>query len=355
MVSELPITAGKASDAGEVRELNEDVVASLEIGRSGDAGPAPRYAAVIADGMGGHSAGEVASRTAVDTFLDALLREAQTSAGDDPPEQRVVRAFRAANEAVYRGSRASEATSGMGTTLTGVVVSGDDLHIAHVGDTRAYLLREGAVRQLTEDDSWVAEQVERGAMTEEEARSSERRNILSQALGTRPEVPIHTYHEHLAEGDVVVLTTDGLHNSVSAAEIGDVVRAGRNVQHACEDLVRLALERDGSDNISVVCIEFGHAAGRATTSFAPRVDERPRRGQRGLALLFVLVVLAGAALVAEWLRSAFSSSQPVAASPAAVRPAPGNGDLPDTDASEQSSTGNSYAEGTETRGERGAP
>lgn len=317
----LPITAGKASDTGRVRELNEDSLASLPIGRRRETNLSPRYVAAIADGMGGHSAGEVASRTAVEVFLDTVQGDGEPAVSLESGEDWVVRAFRAANEAVHLHSQVSETTSGMGTTLTGVAVFGDALHVAHVGDTRAYLLRGTAIRQVTEDDSWVAEQVEQGIMTEEEARSSEHRNILSRALGTRPDVPIHTYHESLQEGDVVILTTDGLHNSVSAPEMGDVLRGSTNVQEACEHLVQLARERDGSDNISVVCLAFGHKARRATTRRLPRVVDRSRR-LRKLRALMLLVVLVAAALVAYGLGFAPSGIPSERASPAEALPAP---------------------------------
>ena len=301
----LPITSGKASDPGRTRELNEDHVAAMQLGGSeGEFGI--RYAAVIADGMGGHSAGEIASRTAVDTFLDSVQHVAREQ-NRDSAEDVVVRAFRAANEAVLLHGRSSPANKGMGTTLTGLVVIGDEVYFAHVGDTRAYLVRTGTIRQLTRDDSWIADQVESGAMTENEAELSQRRNLLSQALGTKADVPIHTYHEALEEDDSLVLTTDGLHDTLSAPEIGDSVRHSQDTQEACEHLVKLARDRDGSDNISVVCLTFGMKARRATTRRLPRLVS----GSGGIRKLWVLVlvaILAAAILIAYWLRPALLRS-----------------------------------------------
>jgi len=321
-VARLSITAGSVSDTGRVRQLNEDFAATLRIEEDGDAYSGPRYLAVIADGMGGHAAGEVASRMAVDTFLGIVQKEEDRAADNPSGESYVVRAIRAANDAVYTQSQEAETTHGMGTTLTGVVVLDDELHIGHVGDTRAYLLRGATIRQLTEDDSWVAEQVQRGIMTEEEAQSSERRNILNRALGTKASVPIHTYQEHLEEGDVVVLTTDGLHNSVSAPEIGDVVRASRSVQEACEHLVQLARERDGSDNISVICLAFGRDARSAPTDHLPRIGDTSQRARR-LRVLLLVVLLAAAAVIAYCLRPVSFRAPPAHGSPtAALRASP---------------------------------
>jgi len=297
----LPITSGKTSDPGKVRELNEDYIVAMQLGGGEEEPGRLRYAAAIADGMGGHNAGEIASRTAADTFLDSIQGSSwPPSTGS--AEDAVVRAFRAANEAVLACGRSSPENEGMGTTLTALVVLGDEVHLAHVGDTRAYLVRDGSVRQLTRDDSWVADQVESGVMTEEEAGSSQHRNLLTRALGTKADVPIRTYREALKEGDFLVLTTDGLHNGLSATEIGDAVRHTPNPQDACEQLVILARERDGSDNISVVCLTFGDNARKSPTRRLPRAGGAPRRRRPFvLLMLLLLVVLASIAVVARGL------------------------------------------------------
>ena len=315
----LPITSGRASDPGKLRELNEDYVVAMQLGGGEGESCTLRYAAAIADGMGGHNAGEIASRTAVDTFLDSLHGVAWTP-DNGSAEDAVVRAFRAADKAVLACGRSSPENEGMGTTLTGLVVVGNEANIAHVGDTRAYLVRNGSIRQLTRDDSWVADQVESGAMTEEEAGSSQHRNLLSRALGTKADLPIHTYREALAEGDFLVLTTDGLHNSLSAPEIGDVVRDSRDSQEACERLAQLARDRDGSDNISVLCLAFGQEARRATTRHLPRVVGKSRR-RRKLRALLLLVVLAAAVLIAHCLRPTLLRPPPKGASSTGVLPA----------------------------------
>jgi len=293
MTALLPTTTAKASDVGAVRSLNEDYVEGRELGRGSRSDADPRYVAVVADGMGGHNCGEIASRLAVETFLGSVEDSVSGDPDEDLPEYRIARAFRAANDAVYRESQVSEKATGMGTTLTAAVAFGNTLHIGHVGDTRAYLVRAGTIRQITRDDSWVAEQVDSGVLTEEEAHASEHRSLLTRAIGTSPEVPIRTYREDLQEGDVLILATDGLHNALSGPEIGDILAASRDIRDACRHLIGLAKKRDGSDNISVVCAEFGDRARRAPTRPMLQLagDRSRRRGLLLLALILVIVAV----------------------------------------------------------------
>lgn len=195
----LSITSGRLSDMGTTRQRNTDYVGVLQSDDISRADGASRYAAAIADGTGELAGSDVASDLAVETFLDAI----QGSRSEAPTkaflESQVVRAFRQANATIYAMGRQHGASGAMATTLTGIVIAGDQLHIGHVGNTRAHLLRGDTIRRLTEDDSLVGHA--------EETKESEPRHAITRLLGTEADVPIQTYAEQLQAGDVVVLTT----------------------------------------------------------------------------------------------------------------------------------------------------
>ncbi len=228
------------SEAGRVREVNEDRI--LLADRAG------LYA--VADGLGGHAAGGVASDLAVATLrahVPGLM------ARDVPPPQALVRALREANQTILEHAAAPE-RSGMATTCTALVVGARESVIAHVGDSRAYLIRNREVRQLTADHSLVEELVRRGDLAPDDAAAAARRHVLTRALGLDADAPIDLLSVPLAPGDVVVLTTDGLHGAVTPEEIAAVVRATPDGEEACRTLVHLANARGGLDNASVVIV-----------------------------------------------------------------------------------------------------
>lgn len=202
----------------------------------------------VADGMGGALAGEVASQLAVDAALGVWR-----SANGEPPTAVLRRAVEAANLAVHEESLARPDRHGMGTTLTLVVCRGDRAWVAHVGDSRAYLVRHGAIRQLTEDHSLVAQLVREQQMTPEQARVDHRRNVVTRSVGVGEHVDIDVLEvpEPLEHGDTLVVTTDGLHGLVEDDEIAGAVARGE-LGPACDALVDLARERGGYDNITVV-------------------------------------------------------------------------------------------------------
>ena len=230
------------SDVGLQRERNEDYGAVLLHEGSG------RSAILaIADGMGGIGSGDVASKVAVTTAIDALRDQ------DGSVLDAMRRALEEANRAVYDEKERDPARGPMGTTCTLAVVRDDQVHLAHVGDTRAYLVGGNSVRQLTRDHSLVAGLVERHQMTPDEAKVDPRRNIVTRGLGIEASVAVDTLtlEEPLTESDTLVLCTDGLHSQISDAELADLARS-RDLENAADSLIRLANSRGGPDNISVI-------------------------------------------------------------------------------------------------------
>ncbi|MHB9099354.1 MAG: Stp1/IreP family PP2C-type Ser/Thr phosphatase [Syntrophales bacterium] len=245
-----PLAVGQ-TDVGILRKSNEDAF-SLAPDKS---------LLVVADGMGGHASGEVASRMAVDAirnyFNDAASGGKAPLIGtydDDFTEttNRLASAVRLANMAIYEAARGNVQWRGMGTTVVCALLHNRKLSIAHVGDSRLYLIRAGDIEQLTDDHSVVAEQVKRELISREEADRSEIKNILTRAVGNEAEVEVDLNELNLLGGDILVLCTDGLTNMVRDEEILSVVLAGRDPAVASHRLVELANEGGGRDNITVV-------------------------------------------------------------------------------------------------------
>jgi protein phosphatase len=244
---------------------------------------------VVADGMGGHRGGQVASRVALET-LEALSSEGTGTLPDQ---------IRSANRAVWDRSVRDERLSGMGTTLTAALVDGASALIAHVGDSRAYLLREGELRQLTTDHTLVARMVESGEITEAEADVHPHKNVLTRALGTDEEVEVDEDTIALLDGDRLLLCSDGLTGMVTEDQIQAILENSERPQQAADRLVKAANRAGGIDNISVVVLaaagegdEAPAPSGRRIA--APSPSTVRRWGLRaGLTLLIALVVLFG--------------------------------------------------------------
>ena len=263
-VPQLEIVASVRTDKGCVREINED---SGRFVRPSDPALLSRKGAlmIVADGMGGHSAGEVASQMAVEQ-VSRLYYEA---AGDDAPAA-LVAAVAEANRRIHAASQADENKRGMGTTCTALALRGGAAFAAHVGDSRLYMLRGGEAYQLSEDHSHVMELVRHGLITKEEARTHEDKNFSLRALGTTPEVEVASVAPvEVRAGDFFLLSSDGLHDLVLDEEIGRAVAGAGDVHAACEQLIALAKERGGHDNITVGLIGVVAAGGAAA-------GERPR-------------------------------------------------------------------------------
>ena len=267
------IEVGSATDIGRVRERNEDSILVQP----------PLY--VVADGMGGHRGGQVASQAAVET-MEELAGDRKGSLADH---------VRRANRAVWDRSVEDQQLSGMGTTLTAARVDGASATIAHVGDSRAYLLREGLLRQLTTDHTLVERMIRSGEITEAEADVHPHKNVLTRALGTDEQVEVDEDAVELIDGDRLLLCSDGLTGMVTEDQIQAILETTESPQQAADRLVKAANRAGGIDNISVVVIdaigEGDAAAASRRRVAAPSGRTLARWGLRaGIAILVLLVL-----------------------------------------------------------------
>jgi PPM family protein phosphatase len=226
------------SDVGRQRQGNED--SFLE--RS------PLF--VVADGMGGARAGEVASRMAVEQFDDA-------DGADMPPEQQLAEVAKGANRRIHEMAQEDSAYAGMGTTFTAALVTGREIAIGHVGDSRLYRFRDGELERLTHDHSLVEEFVRQGKLTPEEAEVHPQRSIITRALGPEPDVEVDTYTHSGRDGDVYLLNSDGLTGMISEGQVAEILRDRESLEDAAEKLITAANENGGKDNITVVLFRLG--------------------------------------------------------------------------------------------------
>jgi PPM family protein phosphatase len=320
------------TDVGKTRDHNEDTflvadlsrrVASLQPEvREHEVGPRGSLF-MVADGMGGAAAGEVASRMAADLVFSHM-----TSIWPDDKEvsaqrfaYRMKEAVELANSRIHVHAREHPEVRGMGTTATVAGVFSSDLYLAQVGDSRAYLIRGGRITQITKDQSLMQRLVEAGELTEEEAEQSERRNIILQALGPDPRVKVDLTWQALRRGDVLVLCSDGLSGQVRKEEIAELAASTPDLMDLCARLIEMANSRGGPDNITAIAARFsgtdlpepdgsaevGHQVyplteGEATTEPVPvytgspapiplsHQEPRPRRLVYGLVALLVLAI-----------------------------------------------------------------
>jgi protein phosphatase len=252
------ITGWGASDVGRKRHHNEDsLLCNNELSLF-----------AVADGMGGHLGGERASRMAVEILereIEKARREGVLAAngppGGDPAADSVGALLRQsvieADRAIYETAIANPALAGMGTTLTALLFNGDQLHLGHVGDSRAYLYRDGRARQLTEDHSWIQEQVRAGLISPEEARESRFRNIITRSVGFEPSVEPDLTVLSVQAGDCFVVCSDGLSNYLSADEVGQVL-TGHFYRDVAKVFVDMANERGGDDNVTCLVVYAGN-------------------------------------------------------------------------------------------------
>lgn len=236
-------------DKGERRGNMEDTVATMDFEfLDGDiARTVSIYA--VADGMGGHKKGEVASRMAVQTVIEQLVKAFMGDVTGKDYEQIITSAVENANHTVY------EQEGDMGTTLVMAVVIENKAYIANVGDSRAYLICDNGINQITQDQSFVQELLNIGAITPEQAENHPRKNILSQAIGAKEEVQVDMYTMNFAPGNYLMLCSDGLTNELDNDTIHKIVVDSGSPQVACDELVIAANDNGGRDNISVVLIE----------------------------------------------------------------------------------------------------
>jgi len=272
------------SDVGRTREHNEDAFVVADLSNAApipfdkdvrqSVGPAGLLF-MVADGMGGAAAGELASETAVSVVLQYLqeqwvpLRSSEASAFVETLE----RATDVANSTIYRHAAEHPELRGMGTTATIAGLLGDTLYLAQVGDSRAYLVRDGRARQITKDQSLMQKLIEAGEISEEDAEHNERRNSILQALGPEAAIKIDLTYQRVRRGDVLILCSDGLSGLVRAEAIARAVVAEPDLQHVCQRLVDLANTLGGPDNITVVAARF-NGQGLAAASEEDHVGHR---------------------------------------------------------------------------------
>ena len=246
---------GQLTHLGRVRELNEDSLCVLvppELASDLDA------LFVVADGMGGHNHGEVASGYVIEKFKQLFTSQKYREWVDHQTNREdyfilaLKEIIEKLNAQLYQMSSTRADLQGMGTTVTAALVKDGNLYIGHVGDTRAYLISDGGWKQLTQDHSWVMEQVKDGFMTLEQAENDSRKNRLMRALGITNVVRVDRIVEPLKTGDVLLLCSDGLVNHVKSEELMNYARNGAPPQQICQTLVDLANQRGGHDNITVI-------------------------------------------------------------------------------------------------------
>ncbi|AMX84086.1 protein phosphatase [Geobacillus subterraneus] len=236
------------TDIGQIREHNEDS-GGVFVNQSG------QYLAVVADGMGGHRAGDVASSMAV-AYLQAQWEEAPGLSSPAEAEQWLKTQIEAANAQLFRHALSHPECQGMGTTVVGAICAGPFVTIAHIGDSRCYLLNQNGIQQLTDDHSLVNELVKSGQISKEDAEHHPRKNVLLRALGTEPAVKIDVKTVAIDDGDMLLLCSDGLSNKVPEADIVHILTGSGTLEEKAEVLIGLANERGGEDNISLAVIDF---------------------------------------------------------------------------------------------------
>ena len=251
------VAYGAKSDVGRVREANEDSYLIAD----------PLF--VVADGMGGHIAGDVASSTAVKVIQD----ESGDASSENPGT--LTKIISDANATIWDKAQSDPALRGMGTTCTLVLVDEDRVHIAHVGDSRAYRLRDGQLEQLTEDHTLVGRMVQEGRLSREEAQHHPQRSIITRALGVDEDVQVDLETVELSEGDRLLLCSDGLSSMVEDDSIESVLASESDPQGAADRLIDAANEAGGDDNITVVVIDFEPAGTprRVVPAAVPNEDE----------------------------------------------------------------------------------
>ncbi|HEY7743826.1 MAG TPA: Stp1/IreP family PP2C-type Ser/Thr phosphatase [Burkholderiales bacterium] len=240
-----------ATHPGMVRSHNEDsLAADAEIGL-----------AVLADGMGGYNAGEVASGIAVElirTEIKKALAKRKTEALDGKDAERLIETYAGrANTAIYQASQSQPQYSGMGTTLVVALWHDNRMSVGHIGDSRLYRLREGALEQITRDHSLLQEQIDSGMITREQARHSQNKNLVTRAVGIDPEVETEVHSYAVQPGDVYLLCSDGLSDMVPDEDVQLTLDSlGSNLPLAAEQLVQQANDNGGRDNISVILVRI---------------------------------------------------------------------------------------------------
>ncbi len=249
---------GAMTDVGRVRAINEDhFTAGQDLGLF-----------IVADGLGGQNAGEVASKMAVEIVKSHLTNNESPLVGNyqeefSPDTNRMLSGIRLANSAIYEAGQKNSDQQGMGTTVSSIYIKGDVMRLAHVGDSRIYRIRGGCLERLTADHSLVEERLKLDLITEEEAAKSKHRNVITRALGAEETIVIDADEQVLFDRDKILLCTDGLTDMIGDGDIERIImRNGDDPQRACEELVNAANDEGGVDNITVILVHCLKDEGR---------------------------------------------------------------------------------------------
>jgi len=265
------------TNAGATRSQNEDAIC----GTVTDFPPASErgYLFIVADGMGGHNAGEVASNQAIQSIYQRYYADAELDI-----HRNLDNAIRWTNMELYQQAQSEVAQHGMGTTLTAAVIAGSHLSVAHVGDSRLYLLRDGKLEQVTQDHSWVEEQVQAQVLTRAQAESHPQRNIITRALAVEPDVRVDHFDRDLMAGDIVILCSDGLSTEMEEGQLAALATQASSAREAVQALIGCANANGGRDNVAVAVI-------RLTNERAPAKRAWPRFRLPALLLLAAIVAV----------------------------------------------------------------
>lgn len=254
MMTQFRLAVAQRTDIGRLRLTNEDALISvIPEDEQVLAGKGALF--VVADGLGGHEGGEIASKMAVDTITEVYYQAGQDEVG--PALQKAIKQANAllyaANEAKAEPEAMADRKHIMGTTCVAAVLLGQTVYVANVGDSRAYILRNGQMRQVSEDHSWVREQILTGLLTEEQARTHPKNNIITRCLGSEPEVEVDIFSQEVQAGDALILCTDGLSGMVRDDELREIVQE-LAPEESVNRLIERANEEGGKDNITAVVV-----------------------------------------------------------------------------------------------------
>ncbi len=239
---------GAVTDVGLIREINQDCMFA------GSIESFPLY--IVADGMGGHNAGEIASSMAVDIIEKVFTVNKDKLISEESIKQTIEEAIVTANEKIYLQSKKIPDYAGMGTTITLAYIFENKIYIGHVGDSRAYFITKDEIKQITDDHSLVNELIKNGSITPEEAINHPQKNLITRAVGTSSDIQLDFYVLDYKPNDILIICSDGLTNMLNDDDIMKLIKSEDDIDIACNNLISIANENGGRDNITVIVIKF---------------------------------------------------------------------------------------------------
>jgi serine/threonine protein phosphatase PrpC len=252
----MPVEAFGHTDRGKVRKANEDDYLYRRLDLPPETGSPPLHLAAVADGIGGHFGGEVASALAVKVLRESLSL-AVADSGDSRSDRHLLKdCIEQVNREIFRRSSLDESLTGMGSTMVAVLIRTDKALVANVGDCRAYLFRGGALTQITRDHNWKEEQLRAGKLPEAEIIHSPLRNMVTRSLGFETAVEVDLFDVPMRDGDYLLLCSDGMYKPLSLRDLAGAFRRNKSPEKVCRRLVRKALRQGGQDNITAVVLRF---------------------------------------------------------------------------------------------------